>query len=250
MKQTLWSKYGAHLLAYLMGLLTIVLSYVHGCAEPLGPQAARYIGVAGIILTALHHIQTYLNSSAPLPAPLPSARREGGRVHLRLLGAICGMAAAILVGCAALTSATTSAASASAVQAAIDLAVGTTLQTTAKTPAQQAAKAAKIVLIAQTIEGVVTGNSSTLATLDAALQVAIVKANLAPPDKAAAMILAQTVQSIILQQIQGAPGAPSALTPTQTVAVKTVLNDVIQAASFYNVHAMAAMRADLAQRSQ
>ena len=246
MKTTLFQKYGAHFLAYIMSGLTLLLSYAHSCGASLPASFGRVAGVLGIVLAGLHQIQTFLRTPDALPAPAPTVNRESGRIELRLLGAVVAMTAAVLVGCAALHSAITNPASASAVQAAIDLAVGTTIQSTAHTPAEQAAQAQQIVTVAQEVESTVSGNTTTLALLDASLQQAIAAANLAPPDKAAALILAQTVQSIVLQQIQGAPGSAPTLTAAQTVAIKTVLNDVIQAASFYNVHAMAAMRADMA----
>ncbi len=246
MKPTLWQKYGAHYIAYAIGVLTFILSYVHGCGAPQSATAVRLLTGAGMVLAGLHQFQTFLRTPEPLPAPAPSTRgKEMGRASLGALGFLVALTAT-LAACASLTSAMGTAASASAVQAAIDLAVGTTLQATAHTPGAQAAKAAQIVTITQEVEGAFTGNTTTLAALDATLQQAILAANLPPPDKAAAVILAQTVQSIILQQIQGAPGSKPVLTASQTIAVKTVLNDVIQAASFYDVHAMAAMRADMA----
>ncbi len=249
---TFWKLYGSHLIAYAASGVVSIL----GLVAHFGPFVPHYgviaAGVAGILLTAIHQIQQSVTKANTLPPPAPAAvkgtpKKQSGRASVPLLAGIAGCAAALLIGCSTLSSITSNPASASAVQAAIDLAVGATIQQTASTPAAQAAQAQKIVTVAQDVEAVVTGNTTTLAMLDAALQQAIASANLAPPDKAAAMILAQTVQSIILQQIQGAPGAKPTLTAAQTVAITTVLNDVIQAASFYNVHAMAAMRADLAR---
>ena len=249
---TFWKTYGAHAVAYIASSLVTVL----GLVVHYGPFVPQYgvlaAGIAGILLTAIHQIQTAVSQAKTLPPPAPSATRpttgkQAGRASPALLVCVSACAAALLIGCSTLSNFTSNSASASAVQAAIDLAVGTTIQATAHTPAEQAAQAQQIITVTQDVEGAVTGNTTTLALLDAALQKAITAANLPPPDKAAAMILAQTVQSIILQQIQGVPGTKPVLTATQTVAITTVLNDVIQAASFYNVHATAAMRADMAQ---
>lgn len=160
---------------------------------------------------------------------------------------LLAMPLGMLSGCATVQKAMSNPASATAVQAGIDLAVGTMIQTTAKTPGAQAAEAAQIQAIAGDLEAVLSGQQVTLVALDTLLQSKINGANMPPQDKAAAMLLASTIQSIILQQIQGQIGSTPPLAPAQTVAVKAVLDDAIQAASFYAVHARAAMRADMAR---
>lgn len=149
----------------------------------------------------------------------------------------------VLSGCSTVQKVMSNPASASAVQAAIDLAVGTTITQTAKTPAAQANEASQITLIATSLEGVLTGDSATLAGLDQVVEAKIAAAKLPPPQQAAAAVLVQTVQAVLLQQIQS---AQSKLKATDVVAVKTVLDDVIQAASFYGVHARAVIRAAMA----
>lgn len=197
----------------------------------LGPQGVSIIGAAtaGIAIA---------NALGIKPEVLAKA------------AALCLLAlpVTLFTGCSTFSSITSNSASAAAVQAAVDIGVGTFIQQTAKTPAAQANEAAQITTIATALEGVLTGNQATLAQLDQMLQARIAAANLPPPDKAAALILAQTIQSIVLQQIQAATatGGTPPLSANQVVAIKTVLDDVLQAAAFYNVHAMAAMRADLA----
>lgn len=237
-----WKKHGAHVIAYVMSLLVTVLGAVVHYGALLGPSAPHHavllVGVAGILLTAVHHIQALVSASSTTPS-----RKQGGRADVRLLALLAASSVAILVGCSTLSGITSNQASASAVQAAIDLAVGTAIQQTAKTASAQSQEAQQIQQIAGDLKGVLNGQSTTLALLDQALRAKIAAAHLGPAQAAGADMLIQTIQAIILQQVQG---GTSKLSPTQTVAINTVLDDVIQAASFYNVHAMAEMRADLA----
>jgi hypothetical protein len=242
-RQTVWQKYGAHFIGYVISALTVVLTYIHHCGAPVSTDVARWVGIGGAVLIGLNHLQSALR--API-APASGSSKQSGRATVGLLLALASSVAVIMAGCASLSGSSSSVAATAAVQAAVDLGVGTFIQQTAKTPAAQAQEAQQITMIAAALEGVLTGNQATLAALDQMLQTRIAAANLPPPDKAAALILAQTIQSIVMQQIQAgtsAGGAPP-LSASQVVAIKTVLDDVLQAASFYNVHAMAVMRAD------
>ena len=242
-RQSPWQKYGAHFIAYAIGGVTAILTYVHNCGQPLPAEIARYVAFGGITLAALHQAQTMLR--APIEPP---SSKQAGRASVGLLVVLASALGGVLVGCASLSGTMSNTASAAAVQAAVDVGVGTFIQATAKTPAAQAQQAQQITAIAGALEGVLTGNQATLAQLDQMLQARIAAANLPPPDKAAALILAQTIQAIVLQQIQAgtSAGGTPPLSANQVVAIKTVLDDVLQAAAFYDVHAMAAMRADLA----
>jgi hypothetical protein len=238
---TFWKSWGAHALAYVLSILAIV---AHTDPTLLGSHGLMIAGVAGLLITFIHNAQTLAKKGSAA-----SAGRQSGRASVPLLLVVATAGAALLIGCSTFTKTMSNPASAAAVQAAVDVGVGTFIQQTAKTPAAQANEAQQITVIATALEGVLTGNQATLAQLDQMLQARVAASNLPPADKAAALILAQTIQSIVMQQIQAgaAAGGSGPLAANQVVAIKTVLDDVLQAASFYNVHAMAAMRADMAQ---
>ena len=237
-----WKKHGAHLIAYLMSSLVTVLGAVAHYGALLGPSAPHQVlmlvGVAGILLTAVHHIETLVASSGA-----PRGGTQAGGASVRFLTFLAALSFGLVAACSSLSGLTSNSASASAVQAAIDLAVGTAIQQTAKTAPAQAQEAQQIQQIAGALQGVLSGQSSTIGLLDRALEAKIVAARLPAAEAAAAATLVQTIQAVVLQQVQG---GTSKLSPTQTVAINAVLDDVIQAASFYNVHAMAEMRADMA----
>ena len=238
---TLWKSWGAHALAYLLSGLAIL---AHADPSLIGSHGLLVVGVAGLLITFIHNVQSLAKGS-----PSPNSSKQAGRASPGLLAAMAIGIGAALIGCSTLSGSMNNAASAAAVQAAVDVGVGTFIQQTAKTPAAQANEAAQITVIATALEGVLTGNQATLAQLDQMLQARVAASNLPPADKAAALILAQTIQSIVMQQIQAGAvaGGAGPLAANQVVAIKTVLDDVLQAASFYDVHAMAVVRADMAR---
>jgi predicted small lipoprotein YifL len=148
----------------------------------------------------------------------------------RLHSLIAIAALALLAGCTSLGNLTTPSGNV-LVQVAVDVAVGQVVGTgpTAK------AKAAQISAIAQQALSIDQGSSVTLAALEGAVNAQIAKLNLPPADALAAQVLVQTVESIITQKLTGGATTTPAgtVTPTSSVAIALVLQDVITACSVY-----------------
>lgn len=239
--------YTGHYLTYALGGIVTLLTIAHAYGLAVPKYGPAIVAGSAVLLGAIDQVRKIAQANQALPSPAPAAvNKQGGEAYPALLALLVTLAVCGLVACSTLQKATTNPVSASAIEAAIDLGVGTYIQQTAKTPADQAAKAAQISAIASAVEGALTGDQATLAALDQVLRAKIAAAHLPPADQAAALILTQMIQSIVLQEIQGTAGQTPPLSADQVVAVKVVLDDVIQAASFYGVHARAVVRAELA----
>lgn len=207
----MWKTYGAHALMYLVGGLTIVQT----CAGVVPGKGTLIAVSAGVLLTAIHNIQTLANSASPsLPPPSPGTTAKSlAPLALVLLGAMIAMPG--LSGCSVLSKLGMPAAQ-PYVTAAVDVAVATA---EAKgIPAGQINSVCKVALAAD------SGTAATLATVAAAVNAELAKLNLPPGDLAAAQILEDALSVAIQAQVGANPNVATA-----QAAIADVLHAAIAA---------------------
>jgi hypothetical protein len=203
----MWKTYGAHALSYLIAGLTLAQTYA-GVVPGKGTLIA--VG-AGIVLTAIHNIQTAAaNSVTTLPPPTVKSFAPFALVLLGGMLAVSGLS-----GCSVVSKLTTPAAQ-PYITAAVDVAVATA--ESKGVPATQINAIAKKALAAD------QGTSATLAAVAAVVNVELVKLNLPAGDLAAAQILEDALSIAIQAQIGTNPNVATA-----QAAIANVLNAAIEA---------------------
>lgn len=250
--------YLAHYAALAAGICAIIAKL-----DPnvLGPNGAALVGaaVAGIAVAhalGIKPINPLVGVSLVPATPAPAeVAKQGGRILPALLGVLCAISigSVLLVsGCAALRSIAAGASNpttAPLIASGVEIAVTTEITTVHSTPVDQADAAERYITIAQALEAIDTGDVVTLSQLEAVASAQIDALNIPAGDKLAGKNLMISIAGILLQQAQAgtAPNGATPLTPDMKVAVKTILDDVILAASTFGVHARAVVRADLAR---
>lgn len=234
-----------HLSTYIVHYVTAIASIctVLAATKPavLGPDGAAIVSAAAFGVAIAHALGI---------SPAQIAKAAATAVLLGVVGLNLSSCSTLKGAGAAAVNAINNPASAPLVAAGVELAVGTQIQLIAKTPAAEAALASQYEQIATALEAIDTGNATTLGQLDQALIARLNASSLNPADKLAAQQLVGAITAAILQAVNAptAPAGQAPLTPQQQVAIKSVLDDVILAASAFQVHAMAALRAELLVR--
>jgi hypothetical protein len=201
-----------------------------------------FLASLGIPQPAVHTISTvvaialivYQQKPKAPPAPPPAAGfiTPNFAAFLTVL-ALLGALVFSLSGCAYMASIIQPAAQ-PFVLAAVDVAVAQTVSNQAGTDvAKQKAVAAKIKAVAQQVLAADTSVTSTVATLEVDLNAKIVALKLPPPDLAAALALAASVEAALTTYIQTTPKGQ--IVSTTQVAISDICNAVITAAGAYGV---------------
>lgn len=94
-----WNTYGIHLVGYLFSILTAVSHLPAPLAGLLGPDGALIIGIAGILVTAIHNVQTVVKKNSATSVNI-TAKSLACLVALPLIL----LAGSGLSGCSTLTS--------------------------------------------------------------------------------------------------------------------------------------------------
>lgn len=177
-------KFGAHVLSYAMSGLAFVAG-IDPSLLAAHPKAAAAVGAAGLILTAIHNVQT---AGAPKPGTVTTIAKALLPVALGV------MFAASLVACK--TAPTVKEQSVVAVS--VNIAAGRAIQQNDSDPAVWKTRAASYKSIALRIQTVNDASTATIATLGAELQPLIAK--LGPADQLAARSLIAAVTPYLQEQ--------------------------------------------------
>jgi hypothetical protein len=174
--------YGAHALAYVVSGLTVVA----GLDPNLLPDNLKvYVGVAGLLLTAVHNVQA---ANAPKPGTITSVAK------VLALFAFSVMLASSLVACKTAPTVKEQ----SAVAVAINIATGRAIQQNDTDAKVWKARAVQYKAIAVRLQAVNDAGTATVATLGAELQPLIAK--LGPADQLAARSLLAAVTPYLQEQ--------------------------------------------------
>jgi hypothetical protein len=204
--------YGAHAVSYVVSALT----FVAGLNPALVPPSwARYIGAAGLLLTAAHNVQA---AGAAKPGSVTTVAK------VVAMFAVSAMLLASLPGCKALTPTQTI-----AQQVAIQYATAKFVEDKA-TPAERTARAAHVIEVAESLKGLAAGETATVATLEARAFAVIQNAKLELADQA----LANTLVAVVAQELR-ARVSSGVLGDEDRIRVVSVLDGIIAACHGYTL---------------
>jgi hypothetical protein len=206
----MWKTYGAHALSYVIGGLTLAQAYA-GVVPGKGTLIAAG---AGIVLTAINHLQTLAaNSTTTLPPPSAGTTKVVIPFALLLLGGVLAISG--MSGCSVFSKLNTPAAQ-PYITAAVDVAVATA--------ESKGVPAAQINAIAKKALAADQGTSATLAAVAAVVNAELIKLNLPGGDLEAAQILEDALSVAIQAQVGANPNVATA-----QAAIANVLNAAIEA---------------------
>lgn len=219
-----WDKYGAHVLGYVLSGLTLVSELPPALTAHL-PYASLVVGLAGIVLTGIHNLQTFLTHQAFAVIPVTTVAPKSPPTLPPAAAAFAVFLCSLFMGGCTLLS--TPSAQQLLVQDAVELGVSTFLDT--QPAAQRASDATALILGAQAVEAVSGNNATTLATLEAdiATKLSGLK-NLSPLQ-----------QQLINQAVDTAVGllagklSSGVLSPTQQASINAVMGWIVIGATPY-----------------
>lgn len=203
----LLKNYGAHAVAYLVSVLALVSTLPAPVVALLGPNASLIVGGAGILLTAVHQIQVASKSGSTVTT--------AAKVLPLLF--VLGAAMSVLGGCTALTTDLNTPIGQATLQAIAQAAV-----TTAE---QKGVSAAEIQKIAQAGLAADASASTTLTSVEGALNAEFQAFGLPAGDVAALQIIEAALDAAAATQLSG-----NATYQNVQVTLSAILNAVLVAA--------------------
>ncbi len=217
---------------YLGGIVAVV-----GNALPaLTPDFLASLGFSAfwvhifssVIATALFVYQEKVPAAKAVPAP-----KQSGQAHVALLWVLAAVSIVGVAGCSYL-SAVLAPAAQPFVLAAVDVAVAQAVtKEAAGNAAQEKIVAAKIKSVASQVLAADNSVTTTVATLEIDLNAKIVALKLPPPELAAGLTLAASIEAALTTYISTTPKGQ--VVATTQLAIADICNAVITAAGAYGV---------------
>lgn len=188
-------------------------------------------GISSAIAIALIIYQPKPAAPAAAPPAAPTDPKQSGRVTLAMLAMLTLTAA--LIGCSYMSQLIAPAAQ-PFVLAAVDVAVAQAITNQAGGDATaQKAVALKIKTVAKQILAADSSVNTTVATLEIDLNAKILALKLPPPELAASLALAASLEAALTTYIQTTPKGQ--VVSTTQIAIADIANAVITAAGAYGV---------------
>lgn len=204
--------YGGHLLAYGGSIIAILAAH----PEVLPPDLLQYAGVAGLVLTALANAHA---AGVKLPGAASVAPK------MLALFAVSVLVVTTLSACQVLTPTQSI-----AQQVAIQYATAKFIEDK-HADTDRAKRAADVIKAAEAVKAFASGETVTIATLQAKGLELVAGSNLGLADKA----LANTLVVVVVQELQSRVNA-GVLSDDDRIKVVTVLDSIIAAANAYVSH--------------